>query len=280
MPSRVARREDRRSWDEILDGLTASWQVESAERKQDRSRRREAEILQAALRVFARQGIARARIADVAAEAGMPVSSIYEYHASKEDLAYAVPVAQLGQFFLEYAKHARDVPTQRERLRLYLWLSADFARRNPDWARTLYLEVWPSVLVLEARVRKGLDEYANFIVDLIRAGERAGEWEAGPDPYQTATILVGSINQLIITWLMYRRPRNISRGAESLVDRLLSSLLPPLGDTTPPPGSSRSGTAKRPRGSVLPSTRAPRRLHQPVGPTGETAGLSGSDREK
>ncbi len=157
----------------------------------------------------------------------MPVSSIYEYYASKEDLAYAVPLTQLGQFFLEYSERARETRCARERLRLYLWLTTDFARRNPEWARTLYLEIWPSVLVAEARVRIGLDEFAAIIVELIASGEAAGEWAAGPSRYETTTILVGAVNQLIITWLMYRRPRDIGRAAPSLIDRLLSTLLPP-----------------------------------------------------
>ena len=118
------------------------------ERRQGRSRRRAEEILQAALRVFSRDGIARARIADIAAEAGMPLSSLYEYYPSKEDIAYAVPQTNLAQFFIEYCERARKTATARARLRLFLWFSADYARRNPDWARTLYLEIWPSVLLL------------------------------------------------------------------------------------------------------------------------------------
>ena len=39
------------------------------------------------------------------------------------------------------------------RLKLYLWLAADFARRNPEWARVLYLELWPSVLVTQSALR-------------------------------------------------------------------------------------------------------------------------------
>ena len=217
------------TWTAFLDDLAERWRLESPARKQDRSRRREHEIVQAALRVFARDGIARARISDVAAEAGMPLSSIYEYCPSKEDLAYAVPLTQLASFYREYSERGRNVETARERLRLYLWMAADFARRHPEWARTLYLEVWPSVLVAEARVRTGLDEYASIIVQLLRAGDAAGEWVSGPDHYETATIFIGGLNQLIITWLMYRRPRHVSRAAASLVDRVLSSLLPPIG---------------------------------------------------
>lgn len=223
------------SWDLFLDQLVQRWSSQAPERRQDRSRRRQHDILQAALRVFAREGVARARISDIAAEAGMPVSSIYEYYRSKEELAYAVPLIHIGQFFLEFAERARKTESTRERLRLYLWMSVDFARRNPEWARTLYLEVWPSVLVREARVRTGLDEYAGIIVDLIADGEAAGEWPSGPNRYETATILVGSINQLIITWLMYRRPREINRAAGSLVDRVLAGLLPPHAATLPAP---------------------------------------------
>jgi AcrR family transcriptional regulator len=46
--------------------------------KQDRSRRTEQQILSAALRVFARGGISRSRIADIAAEAGISTSTFYE----------------------------------------------------------------------------------------------------------------------------------------------------------------------------------------------------------
>src|ERR1700761_3412088 len=54
--------------------------------KQGRSRKRQQDILQAALRVFARDGISRARLSDLAAEAEVPLSSIYEYYPSKEDI--------------------------------------------------------------------------------------------------------------------------------------------------------------------------------------------------
>jgi AcrR family transcriptional regulator len=238
-------------WETMVAAAAARWRPDGAERKQDRSRRREQDILQAAARVFARKGIARARIADVAAEAGIPVSSIYEYYASKEELAYAVPIAHVGQFSGEFVEKAGSTRTSRERLRLYLWLSADFARRNPDWARTLYLEVWPSVLVKEASVRKSLDDYARIIVHLIGEGERAGEWPPGPDPYETAAILIGSLNQLIITWLLYRRPQNIMKAAGTLIDRAMSVLDAP---ERPAEAARRRGPARGRTGTRSPAS--------------------------
>jgi AcrR family transcriptional regulator len=218
--------DDEENWKTYTAALVTKWSEDNGDRKQARSKRREQEILRAALRVFARDGISRARIGDIASEAGMPVSSLYDYFPSKEDLAYAVPQEHLTRFFAEYAEASADKKSFRERLRLYLWLAADFARRNPEWARTLYLEIWPSVLVSETPVRHSIDDYARVIVHLIREGEANGEWASGPDPYETAAILNGSVNQVIIVWLLYRKPRDLMKAIASVIERTMSLLEP------------------------------------------------------
>lgn len=208
-------------WRAVIKDAVARVDEEKTLHKQDRSRRRRAEILAAALRVFAREGIARARINDIASEAGVPSASIYDYFDTKEELAYAVPIHQQTDFFAEFEERSRSLVTARECLSEYLLLTADFARRHPDWARVLYLEVWPSVLIKEARVRHVLDDYARIVVRLIEEGAERGEWPVQPDPYQTATILIGSLSQLIITWLLFRAPKQLTRAARLLVARLM-----------------------------------------------------------
>ena len=211
-----------------LEEIIARCRTPHPRRKQERSKKRDQEILRAASRVFARDGIARSRIGDIAAEAGMPVSTIYEYYASKEDLAHAVPQATLSTFFEEVLDTVFEKKTTYDRLRSYLLLSADFARRNPEWARVLYLEIWPSILVTESPLKDSFDDYVRVIVFLIRQGAVAREWAADPNPYETAAILNGSINQLIITALLYRRPRNLTAAASSILDRTMSLLFQPL----------------------------------------------------
>lgn len=219
-------------WAAFLLEIVGRWAEAGPDRKQDRSRRREQEILRAALRVFARDGISRSRIGDIAAEAGMAVSTIYEYYPSKEELAYAVPLNLFGTFYAEFADGVVGKETWAERLRFYLWLAVDFARRNPEWSRTLYLEIWPSVLVGEAKVRLAIDDYVRIILHMINEGAKAGEWPAASNPYETAAILNGSLNQTIITWLIYRRPNDVMKAAVSIIDRTMH-LLQDRSETAP-----------------------------------------------
>lgn len=218
------------AWRRVIVEAGRRFSEDERELRQNRSRQRSEEILAAALRVFARHGVAKARISDIAAEAGIPAPSLYGYYENKEELAYAIPVKRQVQFFAEYAQQSEKFDTVYEQLRHFLWLTTDYARRNPDWARVLYLEVWPSVLIKDSPVRDVIDDYARIVLGLIEEGARRGEWPADENPYQTATILVGAVSQLIITWLIYRRPRDVTRAATPLIERMMTLLTHPLED--------------------------------------------------
>ena len=219
----VATDAARSPWQQLLHDITHR-PKRATQRKQDRSRRTESQILNGALRVFARDGISRSRISDIAAEAGISTSNLYEYYKSKEDLAYDVPSSHLASFFEEYRLAVTDKESARDRLLTYLSMSADYAREHAEWARLLYLEIWPSVDVGESEVRHSLNDFSRVVLFLVRQGMAEGEWPADRDEYETAALLTGAINQLIITWLLYRRPRNLTRASGEMAERLLSML--------------------------------------------------------
>ena len=211
-------------WLEILGQAAYPLRDGASDPKQQRSRQRKQELLAAATRVFARDGVAKAKMADVAKEAGIAVSSIYDYYPSKEALAYEIPIQRLAQLYAAFLDQARALPTMRERLRLFLTMTADHARENPDWARLLYLEIWPSVLIEEARVRRSVDDFGRIIVAMLREGRRRGEFPSDLDPHRMATILMGSITHMLITWLLYRRPLDLAAATEPMVDTLMRLL--------------------------------------------------------
>lgn len=217
-------------WDQLMELITGR-PKRAPDRKQDRSKRTEQQILNAALRVFARDGISRSRIADIAAEAGISTSTLYEYYKSKEDLAYDLPSSHLVTFFKEYAAAVVGKTSAREKLHLYLSMSADFAREHAEWGRLFYLEIWPSVLVSETELRHSVDDFARVALFLVDEAVRQGEFPAGYSRYETASILVGSVNQVIITWLLYRRPRNLTKASVEIAERVLTMVAsqPPLG---------------------------------------------------
>lgn len=213
----------RESWDQLLNEISHR-PKRATERKQDRSKRTEQQILAAALRVFARDGISRSRIADIAAEAGISTSTLYEYYKSKEDLAYDVPLSHLAEFFDSYCNAVSAGQSARERLMLYLSMSADYAREHAEWARLLYLEIWPSVFVQETELRHSINDFARVVVFLVREGVDEGWIHPDADIYETGALIVGASNQVIITWLLFRRPKNLTKAGAQMAERVLAML--------------------------------------------------------
>jgi len=85
----------------------------------------------------------------------------------------------MGQFYAEFVEQAGSATTAEARLRLYQRLTADFARRNAAWARVLYLEIWPSVIIKEVHVGRSIDDFARILVAIIRDGEITGSGRRG-----------------------------------------------------------------------------------------------------
>ncbi len=212
-----------KQWAELLDRIVEN-STRETERKQDRSRRTERQILNAALRVFARDGISRSRIADIAAEAGISTSTLYEYYKSKEDLAYEIPMHHLAEFYAKYRDAAPYTLSARERLVLYLTMSTDYAREHAEWARLLYLEIWPSVFVSETELRHRINDFVRVIHFLIDEGKAEGWIAADHNNYETTALIVGGSNQIIITWLLYRTPKNLTKAGAELAERIVRLL--------------------------------------------------------
>lgn len=210
-------------WEGFLQEIAERPRRDS-ERKQDRSRRTERQILTGALRIFARDGISRSKIADIAAEAGISTSTFYEYYKSKEELAYDVPMIYLADFFTHYRAAVNSAMTARERLLIYLNMSADYAREHAEWARLLYLEIWPSVFVTETDMRHSIDDFAKIVRRLLEAGKEEGWVARSKSSFETAAFLMGGHNQLIITWLLYRKPRNLTKAGADMTERVINLL--------------------------------------------------------
>ncbi|VWX54151.1 TetR/AcrR family transcriptional regulator [Novosphingobium sp. 9U] len=214
---------DGTAWDNLLEEISTRAKRDT-ERKQNRSRRTEQQILKGALRVFAKDGISRSKIADIAAEAGISTSTFYEYYKSKEELAYDVPMAHLGEFFEGYRALAPSTLSARARLILYLTMSADYAREHAEWARLLYLEIWPSVFVAETELLDSLNDFARVIRFLLREGISEGWMSKDKNLLETSALILGGSNQLVITWLLNRKPRNLTKAGSEFAERIVRML--------------------------------------------------------
>jgi AcrR family transcriptional regulator len=147
-------------------------------RWQRRKEARPQEILSAALRVFAKNGFAAARIDDIAAEAGIAKGTVYLYFDSKEAMFKGLLRDMLGARLSEIGGLARGADTVSDML-------AQVVRALGHFASESELVVLPKMVIAEAGNFPDLARiYREEVVDrglallggLIREGIARGEF--------------------------------------------------------------------------------------------------------
>ena len=120
---------------------------------------RRAQLLQCAMRVFARRGLGAARHAEIAEEAGVSVPAVFFYFPTREELVDAI-LEEVDRFLVEMAEkiHADDRAAPEILLEHARAFAAsvdthpDYARVWLDWSTAIREEMWPRYLDFQERI--------------------------------------------------------------------------------------------------------------------------------
>jgi AcrR family transcriptional regulator len=162
------------------------------------------QLLDAAVRVFARKGFHASRVGDIAEEAGVAHGLLYHYFTSKDEVLEAVfhenwsvlleRIANVEETDEPAADQLRHIAT----IVLRTWLHL------PDVVRVVIREFGRSP-ELEERLGE-LTQPINAIQRVIERGIERGEFRHDIDPRFAAAVVYGSIDELLTAWVLGRLP--------------------------------------------------------------------------
>ena len=184
------------------------------------------QLLDAAVRVFARKGFHATRVGDIAAEAGVAHGLLYHYFESKDAVLQAVfqenwnvlleRIASVEETDEPAADQLRHVAT----IILRTWLHL------PDVVRVVVQEFGRSPELAE---RIGdLAQPIELFQRLIERGIARGEFRADVDARVAATIVYGGIDELLTGWVLDRLPageEDVAAAEKTFFEINLSGLL-------------------------------------------------------
>ena len=98
-------------------------------------------ILEAAVRVFARQGFHTCRVADIADEARVAYGLVYHYFSSKEEILDTLFLERWDVMLEAIAAADASVTSPREKLESIAAFIIDSYRHDPDVMKVIIVEV-------------------------------------------------------------------------------------------------------------------------------------------
>ena len=182
------------------------------------------QLLDAAVRVFARKGFHASRVGDIAEEAGVAHGLLYHYFKSKDEVLEAVFHDNWSLLLARIASVEGTDEPAADQLRhitaivLRTWLHL------PDVVRVVIREFGRSPELSE---RIGdLAQPINSIARVIERGIERGEFKK-VDPRVAATVVYGSIDELLTAWVLDRLPsgeEDVAAAEQTLVEVSLRGL--------------------------------------------------------
>jgi TetR/AcrR family fatty acid metabolism transcriptional regulator len=162
------------------------------------------QLLDAAVRVFARKGFHASRVGDIAEEAGVAHGLLYHYFTSKDQVLeavfhenWSVLLARI-ESVEESDEPAADQIRHIAAIVLRTWLHL------PDVVRVVIQEFGRSPELAEriAELTRPID----VLQRVIARGIERGEFRKEVHPGYAATVVYGSIDELLTAWVLGRLP--------------------------------------------------------------------------
>jgi AcrR family transcriptional regulator len=196
-------------------------------------RERRRQILQAAVRVFARKGYHGCRVSDIAADAGVAYGLVYHYYGSKEALLEAIFKETWGAMLATVSSVEELDATASVQVRKVTEIVLRTWKRDPDLVRVLVREVTRGAHVqLET---KEIELAMAALQRIVEHGQREGEFGGAIDGRLAAAIWYGALEEILTGWAFGQLPdaeADVARAEQAVVTIVAGGL---TGDRAPAP---------------------------------------------
>jgi len=186
-------------------------------------------ILDAAIRVFARQGFHNCRVSDIAAEAGVAYGLVYHYFDSKDQMLNELFSERWSLLIAASEEAQRSGGTPREKLATIAGFIIDSYRRDPELMKVIIVEVTRAANSFGRthlpEIRQAYDEVEKIVAD----GQAEGTFREDVDAAFASMLFYGAIEQLLSGWIFEIVPGedgDFDRAKELLVETICAGLAP------------------------------------------------------
>jgi TetR/AcrR family transcriptional regulator, fatty acid metabolism regulator protein len=186
-------------------------------------------ILDAAIRVFARQGFHSTRVSDIADEAGVAYGLVYHYFTSKDEVLNELFAERWSLLLAAIEEADRSDLPPREKLAAVAAFIVDSYRHDPELMKVIIVEVTRAANSFGrthlAQIRSAYDSITKIVAD----GQAAGALRGDIDPAFASMSFYGAIEQLLSGWIFEVIPASetdFDRAKELVVTTICDGLEP------------------------------------------------------
>ena len=159
-------------------------------------------IIESAIEVFGKNHFRKASISEIARKAGVAEGTIYQYFKHKEDLFFSIPIEKTKEFCRDLDLHLEGITGALNKIRKFVWCYLYFFQANPEYSRTLMLEMRVNKSFSKAKAFKSFKPFTNKILEIIEEGRKEGVVRQDVNVYLLRQLILGVLEHMVTRWLL------------------------------------------------------------------------------
>jgi TetR/AcrR family fatty acid metabolism transcriptional regulator len=172
------------------------------------------QIIDAAIRVFARNGYYNSRVSDIAREAGIASGTIYLYFKTKDEILVTLFREKMAEWVAFARREMAGEPDPVAKIRRLVALHFSVLERDPDLAEVVQVELRQGHKFFRGASAHEVSAYFELIAAVLQEGIAAGQFRADL-PVKVATkVLFGAMDQVATSWVLGKRAYRLGDAAE------------------------------------------------------------------
>lgn len=182
------------------------------------------QILEAAVKVFARQGFHQSTVAQIAKEAGVADGTIYLYFKNKDDILVQFFDYRAKQVFGSFREAVDGAETSADKLRNLVRSHLAEFQRDRDGAVVYQVETHQNSRLAEAQIREMSQMYRDLISEIVEQGQQEGTIRKDLYLGLVKRFIIGAVDEVINTWLHAEGEYDLVSMADPLVELFIKGI--------------------------------------------------------
>ena len=182
------------------------------------------QIIEAAVRVFARNGYYNSRVSDIAKEAGIASGTIYLYFKTKDEILVTLFREKMAEFVATVRKAIAAEPDAVAKLRRLIGLHFKLLEDHSEMAEVVQVELRQGQKFFRGASANEVSGYFDLISSVLEEGMAAGMFRSDLPVKTVRKVLFGAMDQMATSWVLGKRGYKLSETAEAVADIFLKGL--------------------------------------------------------
>lgn len=181
-------------------------------------------ILEAAVKIFAKQGFHQSTVAQIAKEAGVADGTIYLYFKNKDDILVQFFSYRTKQVFDQFQTEVHRATNSLDKLRNLIRRHLDEFQRDRDGAIVYQVETHQYNRLAEAQIKEMSKMYRDIIADIVEQGQQEGTIRRDLYVGLVKRFIIGAVDEVINTWIHSEEQYDLVSMADPLVELFIQGI--------------------------------------------------------